>query len=705
MHQLNLSFFKAFRVVAQVERSDCGLACIAMIASHFGLEVDVRAMRQRNPPSVRGMSLQSLVGLAAQYELTLRPLKVREESVNLLKLPCILHWDFNHFVVLQKVSRSKAVIVDPARGLLTISRSDFAQRFTGIALEAFPTPSFRPEKSVNGARAGRVLSRIQGLSAGIGQIFLFSLVFELFSLIAPLFAQLAFDRGIGGGESEIIVPLMLGFTFLLLLQIVTGALRSWVVVFLTTQLGIQWQSMAFRHLMKLPLGYFEKRQSGEVMSRFSSVNVIKATLGSAFVETMVDGVLATITFGVMLYYSAMLTAISVVSLVLYAVARAFVGPRQSRATRSFAERSGNQQSAFLESIRGAATFKLFSQEDNRHSTWLNKVIDSTNAQVALSRVSVIFQSIRALIGGCEYILVVGLGAAFVMRGTLSVGMLITFIAYRATFSARVVALVDKIVDFALLRVHLERLSDIVDNEVEDLDSHPRGCAYTDGLSISLSNVSFRYSETDTWVIRNLNAAFEANRSTAVVGPSGCGKSTLVKIIVGLANVSEGRIIVNGRPLSEINLKDYRNAVGVVLQEDMLFSGSLRSNIALFDNDVVDDEWVRECAEVAQIHNDIMRMPMQYETAVGDLGSSLSSGQKQRIILARALYKRPKLLILDEATSHLDVITERRVSDAIARLCITRILVAHRPETIASADSILSLSGPLDEENRPKVAQS
>jgi ATP-binding cassette subfamily B protein RaxB len=303
------------------------------------------------------------------------------------------------------------------------------------------------------------------------------------------------------------------------------------------------------------------------------------------------------------------------------------------------------------------------------------------------QLELLFSVLHRLLFGLERVAVIWLGALLVLDRQFTVGMLFAFFAYKETFALRVSGLIDKVVELKMLRLQGERLADIVLTAPE-ADDMPRHSAALPA-SIELRNVSFRYADGEPEILREVNLTIEAGESVAVVGPSGCGKSTLIKLMLGVLAPTAGQVLVGGRPLEHLGLRAWRDQVGAVMQDDTLFSGSIADNISFFSAQP-DREWLQQCARVASIHDDILALPMGYQTLIGDLGVALSGGQKQRLLLARALYKRPQVLFLDEATSSLDVDRERTVNQAVKQLALTRVIVAHRPETIASAARVIAL---------------
>ncbi|HRA23442.1 MAG TPA: peptidase domain-containing ABC transporter, partial [Usitatibacteraceae bacterium] len=347
------------------------------------------------------------------------------------------------------------------------------------------------------------------------------------------------------------------------------------------------------------------------------------------------------------------------------------------------------QSHFLETVRGVQSIKLFGRQEERRSRWLNLVVDAVNRDLVVQKLSLGFRSANGLVFGAERIAVVWVGALLVLDAAFSVGMLFAFMAYKEQFSARVAGLIDKLIELKMLQLQGERLADIVLTAPEE--ESPATAPAVAQPSIEVRGVAFRYSDTEPFVLKDCSFVIEPGESVAVVGPSGGGKTTLVKIMLGLLAPTDGQVLVGGVDIQKLGVDAYRRFVGTVMQDDPLFAGSIADNVCFFDP-APSHEAIERCTRLAAVHDDIAAMPMGYHTLIGDMGAALSGGQRQRILLARALYKQPRILFLDEATSALDVQRERQVNEAIRGLNLTRILIAHRPETIASAGRVIVLQG-------------
>jgi ATP-binding cassette, subfamily B, bacterial CvaB/MchF/RaxB len=690
-HQPSLGFWVNRRVplILQTEATECGLACLAMVASHYGHRIDMPGMRRRFSISLKGATLKSLISVARSLQLQSRPLKLDLEHLSELKVPCVLHWDMNHFVVLKSVTRNKVVILDPAVGERTQSIEEISQHFTGVALELTPGAGFQKQEERQRFTLVSLMGRVVGLRRSLVQLLLLGLALQVCVLAGPFYMQWLVDEALVAADHDLVTVLGIGFLCLVLLQTAIGAVRSWVATVLSTSLNFQWLGNAFTHLLRLPLPYFEKRHLGDIVSRFGSIQTIQRSLTTQFVEVIIDGALVVGTFAVMLLYSIQLTAVACIAVVLYALLRWSIFRSLKEATAEQIIHAAKQQTNFLETARGVQSVRLFNRVEERRYLWMNALADQFNADLRISRLSISYQTANTLLFNTERVIVIWLAALAVLDTRFSVGMLFAFVSYKDQFSQRIAALVDKLFELRMLRVHGERVADIVltepEEEVVDLELNVEEVA----ADLEIRNLSFRYSDGEPFVLNDLNLKAPAGQCLAIAGVSGCGKTTLIKLLLGLIEPTAGEILVGGVKLKNLGMRNLREMVGTVMQDDHLFAGSIADNISFFDP-VPRQEQVEACAQLACIHAEIGTMPMGYNTLVGDIGTGVSGGQKQRILLARALYKNPKLLVLDEATSHLDVWNEQHVNAAIKKIALTRIIVAHRPETIAMADRVVVL---------------
>lgn len=690
LERLNLGWGARLPMVLQTEAAECGLACLAMITGYLGSHSDLAELRRRFGMSLKGATLKDVTGIANQLGLASRPIRLEMEELHQLHAPCILHWDLNHFVVLKSVSRSGIVIHDPAVGLRRLPLSQVSKHFTGVALELTPTGGFEPAKEVPRVRLSALLGRLVGVKSSLLQLLCLALAIEVFAIVSPLFMQWVVDHALVTADRDLLLTLVIGFSLLLFIQVSVQAMRGWMLMVLGASLKVQGRANLFSHLINLPAAYYETRYMGDIMSRFGSQETILQAITTELVEAVLDGLMASITLIIMFVYAPALAAVVVAGALLYGLLRWVSYTPLRRASMEAIVWAARRDSHFLETLRGIKTIKLMNGQDGRRAHWLSLLVETVNRQLTTQKLSLLFRTANSLLLGVLAILIVWLGARRVLENTFSVGMLLAFIAYKDQFLRRVSDLINRAVDLQMLRLHAERLADIALTAPEPREQSLERDIRRLPAGIEVRNLRYRYSENDHWVLDGVDFRIEPCESVAIVGVSGCGKTTLLKVLASLLQPTQGEILIDGEPLAHIGMSRYRSMIGVVMQEDQLFAGSIADNISFF-SESPDPERVEECARLAAIHDDIVAMPMGYSTLIGDMGTVLSGGQKQRVLIARALYNKPSILLLDEATSHLDVGREKEVNAAIRNTRMTRIIVAHRPETIRSADRIIALA--------------
>jgi ATP-binding cassette, subfamily B, bacterial CvaB/MchF/RaxB len=705
---------RRLKVMLQTEAAECALCCLAMVADFFGLETDLAHLRRRFPISLKGVTLAQLVDMAAALGLRPRPVRLEVDELHKLQTPCILHWNLNHFVVLKSVSRSAIVIHDPAFGEIKCAYAEVSRCFTGVALELSVEEKFKPRRETTPIDWKSITGRLVGLRKALTQVLALALVLEVFGLLLPLLLQIVMDEVLIDNDQQLLTLVGLGFLFLTTADAIVSGLRNWTIAYVGVRLNLAWTSNVFTHLLKLPESYFQKRHLGDVISRVGSINTIQQTLTTDFVDAILDGLMTVVTLAMMFVYSPVLAAFPIVGFSLYTVIRLLLYRSYRELTASQIVTTARQQSYLIESVRGVQTIRQFHKGSHYAVRYFNAATEVANRNLRIQRLNAFFGVGSRLIFGFERVTVIWVGAWMAMQGKFTAGMLMAFASYSTQFSNRAANLIDYSIQLKMLKLQGERLADIVLSEPErNVDNGYVGPA--PAPSLKARNVGYRYALGEPWILRACSFEIAPGESVAIVGPSGCGKTTLAKIILGMLDPQEGALLVGGIELCTLGKARYREIVASVMQDDTLFAGSIADNICFFDPDARQDG-IEGVANLVCIHSDIVRMPMGYHTLVGDMGSSLSGGQKQRILLARALYRKPAIIVLDEATSHLDVGTEKLVNKAVRNLNITRIIVSHRPDTIASADKIIRLergrirrnaadaAGPLDVAQYQEVQQ-
>lgn len=679
-------------VVLQAEHSECGLACLVMVLHHHGLRTDINTLRQRRGSARHGLTLESLMHIADLEQLACRPLRLEPAELGKLALPAILHWDLNHFVVLKAAGGRKAVLHDPAIGAVRMTQAELGRHFTGVALELLPAPGFQQRTEARRLHLRDLWTRTRGLWSALLQLFLLSALIQLFALALPFYTQLFIDDVLVSQDVALLQILALGFFMVAVVRSGTEWLRARVVLHLGNSIGFQFAVNVCRHLLRLPLDWFQSRHLGDILSRFGSLNNIRDFLSSGVVEICIDALMVTGTLLLMFVYSVTLTWVALVAVLIYLLLRLALHGSFHARNEELIHTAALENSNFMENIRAIQGIRIFGRETNRLRLWQNLFADRLNAGVRIQNLGINLRLVHGLLVGTENIVLMLLGGMAVLRNEISIGMIMAYISFKDQFYGRVFALLDKVFEFRLLDLHLARLADIAlaaaEQHLDGVGAPPPEVCLKGGLV--LEDGGFRYGAAAPWLFRHVNLDIGNEEVVAIIGPTGCGKSTLLKVVLSLLDAEEGSLKLHGVPVQVMGLRAYRQRVAAVLQDDALLSGSIADNIACFDP-APDQERIEYVASLAALANDIRAMPMQYNTLVGSMGAALSGGQVQRILLARALYRQPRLLVLDEATSHLDLATEKAVNQAIRHLKIARLLVAHRPDTILLADRILELA--------------
>lgn len=677
-------------IVLQSEVAECGLACLTMVSNYHGKKNSLALNRRNYSMSSHGVNLKQLMDIATKMGFATRAVKLESNQITSLPTPCILHWDLKHFVVLKHASSTSMTIHDPAKGVIKLTIKEFNKHFTGVALELQPTQDFIIEDNPNhDVKISSLWGNIHGLKRSFLQIIVLSVLLQIFGVISPFYMQTVVDDVILRNDNELLLALALGFSLLLLIQVGSKLLRDYITIYVSNRLTIQMVSNLFRHFIRLPIDYFAKRHIGDIVSRFNSQEKIKDILTTSLISVFMDGILCFVTLSVMFFYDSKLSLIVLVVVVIYTLFRlAHYWPLRVMTEESIMAKA-KQDSHFIESVRAIQTLKVFQKESDRQVEWHNLLAETMNKNIQIARWNVGYDSFNKFLFGLENILVVFFAAKSVMSGQMSVGMLFAFMSYKGSFTTAINNLISQYISIKMLDLHLSRLADIVMTEPEKFNSNNVLSSKLTKGQIEVRNLSYKYSDTEPYVFSNLNFTINSGESVAITGPSGCGKSTLLKCLMGLLEPTEGEILIDGVPLK--SLPEYRSQIAAVMQEEQLLNGSIIDNVSCFDIKP-DYQKVSDCCYFSCINKEVEKMPMRYETLVGDMGSGLSGGQKQRIVMARALYRKPSILFMDEATSHLDLQTEHTLSSNLQKLAITRVLVAHRPETVKSADRQINLIG-------------
>ncbi|MBJ8822618.1 peptidase domain-containing ABC transporter [Citrobacter europaeus] len=691
-------------VIRQTESAECGLACLAMISSWHGLLTDLPTLRSRFNISTQGMTLQSLIDCASDINFSSRPVRLEPDDLKSLNLPCILHWNMNHFVVLCKVRNNKLTIHDPDKGKLSISVSEAGKYFTGIALELTPNDNFAPRNEKTKIRLRQLTGKTQGLFSSMLRIIIFALALEIITLAGPLINQIVIDEVLVSSDEDLLTIIVISLFLLSITQLLFSLARQLTSINMSVNFNMQWTANVFHHLLRLPLTWFNARSQGSIEARFNAINNIQQALTLQVLGGILDFLLIITSLSMMLLYSPIMTLIALLSALIYGILRIIWHPAIRQATEDAWDAEARESSYFLETLSGILSLRVNGVIAHREAAWLNLNVSRRNTQLQQSRLLMGFDIANTLTKSIASVIILWKGAGEVLDGNFTVGMLVAYLSFNTRFSSSISSLTDSIFSWLLLDVYNERLADIVMTQREDCavpkssklqydhspimnTSIPQIKKMKGDIPIVVENISFKHKGEKTLLINNLSLTLYQKEIVAITGKSGCGKSTLLNIILGIDHPIEGSIQTLGVKNNHNDYLHIRKSIGTVLQNDILFRGSIADNIMFFHEDKNQERMIN-CAQQALINDDIMAMPMGYQTLIGENGSGLSGGQKQRILLARALYKKPLFLLLDESTSHLDVESEIMISQTLRKIGVPILLIAHRPETLASADRVL-----------------
>ncbi|ELH8609752.1 TPA: peptidase domain-containing ABC transporter [Enterobacter kobei] len=687
VEKLDLKLRRRVPVVHQTESSECGLACLAMVCGHYGRNIDLIALRRQFNLSARGATLAGVMETGAHLDMETRALSLDLRELSDLRLPCILHWNFNHFVVLVSISKKGFVLHDPARGRRTAGPDEMSQCFTGVALEVWPGSAFVQEAVQNRINMRALLRGVHGIRGALTKIFCFSLLIETISLMMPVGTQLVMDHAIPAGDHGLLTLISAGLMFFILLRATLSMIRAWSTLVMETLINVQWQSGLFRHLLQLPLAYFERRKLGDIQSRFGSLDTLRTTFTTSVVGAIMDGIMVLCVLVMLVLYGGWLMAVVLSFTTLYVMLRLLTYSHYRQLSEDALVRSARASSYFMETLYGIATIKMQGMGERRSRHWLNLKIDAINTGIRLTRMDMLFGGINTFVAACDQVVILWLGTSLVIDNQMTIGMFVAFGVFRGQFSERVGSLTNYLLQLRMMSLHNERISDIALNEREEIKPDSGLKAAMQPVGLETRSLSYRYDSQSPPVFVDLSLCIRPGESVAITGPSGSGKTTLLKVLCGLFEPDSGQVLMDGTDIRHLGINNYQKMIACVMQDDRLFSGSVRENICGF-TETTDEDWMMECARVSCIHDVIMAMPMGYETLIGELGEGLSGGQKQRLFIARALYRRPGILFMDEATSALDTESEIAVNQAIKRLNITRVIIAHRETTLQSADRII-----------------
>jgi ATP-binding cassette, subfamily B, bacterial len=676
--------------VQQLEWTDCGSACVAMVLKYMGRDVTLDEVREVVGGSGReGADAASMVKAAEFYGLRGRGLSLDIDKMKYLPVGTILHWEFNHFVVFERMTRGGAEIVDPGRGRRTIPLKDLGTAFTGVALVFEKTDAFEPKKAGSG-RWTWYLQQLGGQKHLLFRVITMSLLLRVFALAAPLLTAVLVDRVIPRGDYSLLLVVMIGLGGMLLFQTLTTLVRTHLLLQLRTNLDTRLTLGFVDYLSRLPFDFFQRRSAGDLMLRVNNNATIREVLTTNTLSGLIDGMFVLFYVALIIYVAPVMGAV-VGGLGFLQILLLLVSRRRYRdlLVRSL-DAQARSQSYLVEIFAGMSTLKACAAESRAVERWSNLYVDELNVSLDRGRTQAQVDAFMGMLTQGSPLAILVLGAVMVVDGTFSLGTMLAINSVALGLLQPLASLVQAGLQLQMLGGYMDRVEDVLNTKPEQSGQDAARVPKLTGR-VTLQNVSYRYSERSPYVVRDVSVDIRPGMAVAIVGKSGCGKSTLASLIAGLYRPVEGRILFDGLDLARLDLRSLRKQIGIVFQQPYLFGGSVRSNIALTEPSIPLDR-VIGAARQAVIHDDIDAMAMGYESLIADGGSSLSGGQRQRIALARALVHRPALIILDEATSALDAETERKVMQNLVHLRCTRIILAHRLSTIVDADLILVMEG-------------
>ncbi|MCC6170217.1 MAG: peptidase domain-containing ABC transporter [Caldilineaceae bacterium] len=682
---------KRVPVILQMTPHECGAACLAMVLSYFGRATTLTECRRYLRSGRDGLTARAIVQAARDLGLRVRALSLEPAGLAQVRGPAIVHWTFDHFLVLERWTPQAVEVVDPAVGRRRLSPAEFNAGFTGVILLLEPGAEFQPRQA-RGQPSWygylRQLLRAQGAAGMMAQILGASALLQLLGLIFPLFTLILVDMILPGQDVSALKVLAGGMVVLVVSQLLFSYLRSAVALYLETRLDVEVMLGFFEHMLALPFRFFQERTSGDLLMRLGSISIIREELTGQTVAAVLDAALVVVYLIILLVWQPLFGLVVLgfgavqIALMLGSTRRLYELTERDIAAQA------ESQSYLVEALNGIATLKVSASEERALSHWSNLFFKQLNISLRRSHLGMVVETGRDALDALAPVLLLWLGALRVLEGDMSLGTMLAATTLAMSFLGPLASLVSTAQQVQLVGAHLERIADVFETQPEQ---DARGVYGTPQLTghIEVRNAGFRYHPNAPWAIRHCSVVIEPGQKVAIVGRSGSGKSTLAMLLLGLYPLEEGEIRYDGLALSRLNYRAVRNQIGVVLQEPALFSGSLRRNIAAHDPSLPLEEIV-EAADLAAIHEEIAALPMGYETVIAQGGIDLAGGQRQRLALARALAHRPAILILDEATSHLDAVTESIVDQNLSELDCTRIVIAHRLSTVRNADLILVL---------------
>jgi ATP-binding cassette subfamily B protein RaxB len=665
----------------QIQQAECGLACIAAVLKNKGSNISLRELRSRFNISSRGTNLNDLKEISSKNGLLARALKVEKDEIQDLKLPAIIHWNFDHYVVLEKIKKNRFFIFDPAVGHREISHSEFFDSYTGVALEMSKLKTFKEKTKKDTLKFSSIIK----VNSDIKKTFFFAISFffltEVFVLLTPIFLRFTIDQSVSDGSLQIVFFVSISFGLFAIVNTFADYLKERAFIRLNLLFGWDMTIRLFMHMLRLPMKWFDKRILADILTRFDSLEPIKSMLSTGAITTMLNGVFISVLIILLFWLSTALALIVILSVLITVIIKLATLKKSLHLAADAFLATINEKTRKIETIKGIQSIKTSSGESKIESEWFNTFSNVISTQeknlIYDTKVNIAIKTIDNII----FVLIIYNGVSLILSNSLSVGTLFAFMSYRTMFTGRFNALIDIFIQFKLLSIHTNRIADLVLEE-KDEDNNLNNGLMLEG-SIEVKNLAFTYSSYENTVFQNLNISVKPGEFFSIVGKSGCGKSTFLKVLLGLYKPSFGDILFDNVSINNLGATNVRKRIGTVLQNDCLFKGTIADNVTFFSEEF-DEEKIYKCLEIACIKDDVINLPMGINS---DVGNSFSAGQVQRILIARALYKKPKVIVMDEATSNLNVEIENRILENIRNLEVTVVIVSHRKSIIDFSDRV------------------
>ena len=672
--------------VQQMQTTDCGAACLAMVLRSWKRHESLTEVRDRLGGARGGVSAQQILETAQGYGMRGRVARIELEELECLDSGAILHWGMDHFVVLHHVARGSLYVVDPRLGRRRVPWKEVGRKFTGVTVLLEPTEAFETRPRSN-SRILEYLRTILTHSGMFGRAILLAVLLQGAALTLPLMTGTIVDRVVPEHDFALLQIILVGILFVGVFSFLTTTVRSLLLMYLRTQLDLKLTFDFVEHLMRLPFSFFQNRQTGDLMMRLGSNSQIRSILTSTLLSGLLDSFMV-VTYLILLSIVNWRFAVAVLVLGALRIGIFLATRRRYQELMTESLRANADASSYqVQMLHGIEVLKASGVERRALDLWSNQYYEVMNISIRQGRLSAFVDAALAAVGLGSPLLLLGYGTYLVLQGDLTLGTMLAVNALASGFLGPLSSLVGSGLQLLTMGSYIERVEDVLAEKPEQELDAPAAPKLTGALE--LEHVSFRHSDASPWVLQDVSIRIPAQGRVAIVGQSGSGKSTLARLLVQLYRPTSGSIRVDGHDPTSFDLTSVRRQIAYVPQTMFLFSGSVRQNIALSRPDATLDE-VEDAARQAEIHEDILAMSMGYDTRLSEGDGAIAGGQRQRIALARALIVKPSVLVLDEATSHLDAATEARILDNLRRVRATQVVMAHRLSTIRDADLILVL---------------